>query len=165
MGKRIKHHIGGIIILVAVFLMFWPIFSRSPEPHAQYMTFSSQTQLATLPNPIDELLSQDQADFNELLGGEDLQYKPQPQGVKTWVIQLASFSEVDNATHFVTVLRAQGYQAYLVTVFNELEQRVTRVLVGPETDYKRAKILIASLQEDFNLEGMILPYNPFVRAQ
>ena len=78
----------------------------------------------------------------------------------TWIIQLASFANDNNATNLVDVLRNQGYNAYTESAVNTNELAITRVLIGPQVRHKYAEDLVSQLANEFGLDGMILKNNP-----
>lgn len=156
MDKGHKHYATGVVIFIGTILILWPIFVKQSASYPVYMTFSSQSEADSFPIPMEAFFLQDNETFGQ---GSLIQNVPGPE---TWIIQLASFSEINNANTLVERLRHGGYNAYCITASSDLGEPMTRVLIGPETRYSQANRLIGLLQKDFNLHGMVLPYNRFI---
>ncbi|HLV17363.1 MAG TPA: SPOR domain-containing protein [Pseudomonas sp.] len=73
----------------------------------------------------------------------------------TWTIQLASFSNRDNALRLQKTLRAQGYNAYVRTFENW-----NRVFVGPVIENAEAKRLRDQLHRQHKLDGKVVRFQP-----
>lgn len=76
---------------------------------------------------------------------------------QSWVVQLASFAEVDNARNLLARLQRAGYKAYIRSVVGAQGER-SRVLVGPWVVRARADEMQAQLQQQFQLAGMVVSY-------
>lgn len=76
---------------------------------------------------------------------------------QSWVVQLASFAEVDNARNLLARLQNAGYKAYIRSVVGAQGER-SRVLVGPWVVRARADEMQAQLQQQFQLAGMVVSY-------
>lgn len=77
---------------------------------------------------------------------------------EAWVIQVASFSNSENAKRLVKQLRAKGFDVY--TRENQLNQRtITRVFVGPIIDQRKVEQLQQQLKQQFQLKGVIKRYS------
>ncbi|MAZ44005.1 MAG: hypothetical protein CMF48_02330 [Legionellales bacterium] len=92
---------------------------------------------------------------------EAAKQKIEPEAVirKVWAIQLASFNEADNAEDLAQELRMNGYPAY-TTKAKQADKETMRVMVGPEIDKREAQNLKSVLKTRFNLEGIVVPYDP-----
>ena len=75
-----------------------------------------------------------------------------------WAVQLASFSQEENATKLRDRLRGDGYQAFLSNIKQDGE-RATRVAVGPLIDQDDAVKLKAELDERYALESVIMRFS------
>lgn len=78
---------------------------------------------------------------------------------KAWSVQLATFSDYQNAKRLENSLRKEGYPAYSIQSYNG-EKVLTRVLVGPELEQAKAKQLVDALSTRFELKGIVVPYDP-----
>lgn len=74
-----------------------------------------------------------------------------------WVVQLASFADIDNAQNLLERLHNAGYKAYIRTVGSERDE-LNRVYVGPWVVRARADEYQKQLQEQFQLAGLIISY-------
>ncbi len=77
---------------------------------------------------------------------------------EAYAVQLATFSNKENAKVLMEKLRAKGYDAYVRDAFGD--GRRMRVLVGPRIERKNAEQLRDKLSTDFALNGFIIPYQP-----
>ena len=77
-----------------------------------------------------------------------------PQG---WSVRLGSFSDADNADALLTRLQAAGYRAYTRVIQAE-QGNLTGVFVGPWLDRQITNGYQQSLQEEFLLAGIVVPY-------
>jgi len=85
-----------------------------------------------------------------------------PQG--DWVVQLGSFSSVDNASGLAEKLRTQGYNAY--TVPSQVDGKsITRVFVGPVVDREGANRLRDELARRSGSKGLVVAYDASTRAR
>lgn len=76
---------------------------------------------------------------------------------QAWVVQLASFADVDNARNLLARLQGAGYKAYIRRVVGDQGER-SRVLVGPWVVRARADETQTQLQQQFQLAGMVVSY-------
>lgn len=72
-----------------------------------------------------------------------------------WVVQMGSFKNKTNAIRLTNKLRAEGYKAFTREVKSTL-----RVYVGPEFKQASAASLANKLQQELNMHGIIVSYNP-----
>lgn len=83
---------------------------------------------------------------------------PTLESPEAYAVQLATFSNKDNAKVLMEKLRAKGYDAYVRDAFGD--GRRLRVLVGPRIERKHAEQLRDKLSAEFALNGFIIPYQP-----
>ncbi|MFP6824657.1 MAG: SPOR domain-containing protein [Pseudohongiellaceae bacterium] len=76
---------------------------------------------------------------------------------QAWVVQLASFADVENARNLLARLQSAGYKAYIRSVVGDQGGR-SRVLVGPWVVRARADETQTELQAQFQLAGMVVAY-------
>ncbi len=76
---------------------------------------------------------------------------------QAWVVQLASFSNKDNANRLIAQLRKSGFDAYLRNNSSG-NKMLIRVFVGPEINANKAKTLQKKLQNKFKLQGVVRKY-------
>ena len=77
-----------------------------------------------------------------------------PQG---WSVRLGSFSNADNANALLVRLQEAGYRAYSRVISAE-QGDLTGVFVGPWLDRQISNGYQQSLQEEFQLAGIVVPY-------
>lgn len=82
-----------------------------------------------------------------------------PDPNATWAIQLGSFRNKNNAIRLINRLRNNGYQAFMRHIPSTFGESI-RVYVGPESKKETAKELVAQLETDFHIKGIIIHYQP-----
>lgn len=80
--------------------------------------------------------------------------------VTGWAVQLASFSQIENADRLVKKLQEQRFPAYIQIMKTSKGKRITRVLVGPELDRNDAQQLLTKLEKLTQLQGIVVTYTP-----
>lgn len=75
--------------------------------------------------------------------------------VGAWTIQLASFSQKNNADQLVKKLKEKGFKAY-VSHDQSGKTILNRVYVGHELKREKADQLLKQLHQDFQLKGVIV---------
>lgn len=74
-----------------------------------------------------------------------------------WTIQLASFTQKNNADQLVKKLRAKGFAAYVHMARSD-KGDVSRVYVGPELKKLKASEIAKRLHEEFRMQGVVVEY-------
>ena len=74
-----------------------------------------------------------------------------------WSVRLGLFSNADNAVILLQRLQEAGYRAYLREIESD-EGRLRGVFVGPWLDRQLSAGYQISLQEEFQLAGIVVPY-------
>ena len=74
-----------------------------------------------------------------------------------WSVRLGLFSNADNAEILLERLQEAGYRAYMREVESD-EGRLRGVFVGPWLDRQLSADYQSSLQEEFQLAGIVVPY-------
>ncbi len=78
-----------------------------------------------------------------------------------WLVQVASFKELENAEVMSNLLVSKGYRSFIQAeslggkVFN-------RVCIGPELRREDAKLHIQKLKQDMGIDALLKPYVPQV---
>lgn len=78
-------------------------------------------------------------------------------GLSSWMIQVGSFSNHDNATKVVSQLREAGYDTHLETAQVQ-SKKVHRVRVGPEIDKARAEAKAKEIAKKFFHNPKVIRY-------
>ncbi len=83
-----------------------------------------------------------------------------PPGPKlsAWVIQVGSFSQLDNASDLVGRLRQAGFDTMEPESAIVGGKTVYRVQVGPEADRRRAEQLVPKIKQVAKLTGTVMSY-------
>jgi DedD protein len=74
-----------------------------------------------------------------------------------WIVQMGSFKNKLNAERLTNSLRAKGYKAFTLETKSNGQ---TRVCVGPEFKQMAAATLASKIQQDINMRGIIMTYQP-----
>ena len=74
-----------------------------------------------------------------------------------WSVRLGLFSNADNAAILLERLQEAGYRAYMREIESD-EGRLRGVFVGPWLDRQLSADYQSSLQEEFQLAGIVVPY-------
>lgn len=77
-----------------------------------------------------------------------------PQG---WSVRLASFGNQDNARNLMERLKNRGHRAY-TRQLSSAQGPLTAVFVGPGVDRATMTRLLEQLRDEFQLSGMLVPY-------
>jgi DedD protein len=82
------------------------------------------------------------------------------EGISAWVVQVGSFSNMENAKKVESDLQQKGFPAFVEDT--ELNgKKLYRVLVGPEVDKKRAEKMVPKLEpalKEWKLSGKLRRY-------
>jgi DedD protein len=78
-------------------------------------------------------------------------------GLTSWMVQVGSFSNLENATKVVEQLRQAGYDTHLETAQVQ-SKTVHRVRVGPEVDRNRADEIAQAITKKFFLTASVIRY-------
>ena len=77
-----------------------------------------------------------------------------PEG---WSVRLGSFSDSSNASKLLQDLLEAEYKAYSRVIQRD-QGELTAIFVGPWLDRNRADDYQQTLEEEFNLAGLVVPY-------
>lgn len=78
-------------------------------------------------------------------------------GVTAFAIQLGSFSSEANAKALESKLKGRGYRAFVEKIYLNTGS-VFRVRIGPEIGEAKAKALLARLESEISLKGILVRY-------
>ncbi|TXL01905.1 hypothetical protein BMR02_00950 [Methylococcaceae bacterium HT1] len=146
MNEILKQRIVGAIVITALAAIFVPMLFDDPVTNSDNFTNElslpegpindMQPSLDAIPKTTNQVLSQ------PVPAQVDLQTKAIKQSVKktnlkSWTIQVGSFSQKQNAIEFRDKLRKNKFTAYVDSVTNS-QGTLYRLRVGPELDEKRA---------------------------
>ena len=77
-----------------------------------------------------------------------------------WVIQVASFSSMDNAKKLVSNLKSAGHKAYRRDGKNKQGRVIHRIYVGPYIDKSRANNQLGAVSKISQSKAILLAYDP-----
>ncbi|HLB56509.1 MAG TPA: SPOR domain-containing protein [Coxiellaceae bacterium] len=88
---------------------------------------------------------------------QEIARMPINASTSAWEIQVAVFSDKENAEKMIAKLRAHHFEAYSRRVAVNRRHYIA-IFVGPEINFARAEILKKDLRRDFQLSGEIKKY-------
>ncbi len=77
-----------------------------------------------------------------------------------WIIQIASFSNKDNAVSFVEKLKTAGHKTYRQDIKNDQNKMIYRVYTGPYIRKEDAEKALKKVNQDSKLSGIIMLFDP-----
>lgn len=90
---------------------------------------------------------------------ESKQVQLAEQGAQAWVVQVASFSNLETANKLRDRLQEQGYKAYVRSV--ELgSNTVSRVYIGPKLDRAEAESIKSAVDRSLRVDALVLKFQP-----
>jgi cell division septation protein DedD len=130
-----------------LFHVYSPAFAskQSAVDYARKVTAASRKRVLNLGTPAVLELPADQSRHIE------------DQNAKAWVVQVGSFSSVDNARKLRDKLRKQGYTAFVDTGSTG-KKTLYRVRVGPEVKRQAAEKTRDRLNKRLQIQGVIRPH-------
>jgi DedD protein len=84
---------------------------------------------------------------------------PAEAGVQAWVVQVASFSNLETANKLRDRLQEQGYKAYVRSV-NIGSSTVSRVYIGPKLDRAEAESIKSEVDKSLRVDALVLKFQP-----
>ena len=78
---------------------------------------------------------------------------------RKWAVQVASFSQEENAARLIEQLRGDGYAAFVSHV-KQGGERATRVAVGPVIESEAAARLKAELDRRYDFDAVLVRFSP-----
>ena len=184
MDDGIKQRLIGAVVLVALMIIFLPMFfgdrnvetvdiliempakpaipefdiSKPVPPEKQRsieQPAAEKTEVAAKLEPELQIKQQAEKDLKELADKKvDANNLP-----VSWTLQVASFKERTNAEKLRDKLRKGSYKAYIKFRPN-VEPKMIRVFVGPVLERKTIDSLKASISKQYKLDGVVVRYLP-----
>ncbi len=167
MGQRLKRRLIGAIILIVVLIVSAPALFRGGDNHPLVVA----NMVPPIPNPPEPAIIKQLETPADPVNTEVIAGKPvaDPDGqsgldkeghLKAWSLQVASFSQKNNAEDLEQKLFSKGYTAYTRKQVREKQSPLFRVYVGPEVRTDELKAVRADLEKTMGLAGVIVRYQP-----
>ncbi len=180
MDPQLKQRVVGAAVLVAIGVVFIPIFldetdrenglpiapgigSEPPEDFNSRVvplgdTMMEQVERAMGATPQELTEPQDWSDGSPRIAVPLAEVTATPRtGVTAWVIQVGSFESEENAKALVEKLRKGGYTAFIEHLRDDTKFAY-RVRVGPELTKVTADKIRDELAKDIDLDGIVMRY-------
>lgn len=174
MNEQTRHRITGSLFLLAIAIIFLPMLFDGDgvagvqlEPiETDYIPpavqrFNEVVPASDFVERVAELRAEvDEQGFRKDTGarlGEPVLSVPN-DATEAWAVQLASFSDQDNARDFRDQLRADGYEAFVASYRPATGAVMSRVAVGPLLNASRAELLREELATRYETEARIMAF-------
>ncbi|OQK17650.1 hypothetical protein AU255_07230 [Methyloprofundus sedimenti] len=164
MNVILKQRIVGAIVITALAAIFVPMIFDDPVSDVDlYMNELALPQepkedfqplLDNIPKTTDQVLSKPiPAQVN--LQAESINQSAENTGLKSWIIQVGSFSQEQNAIEFRDKLRKSKFTAYVDSVTTD-QGTLYRLRVGPELDEKVALKTQQQLEVQYKVKTLLI---------
>ena len=159
MRLAVKYRIIGAVIVIAFIAIMVPSLFKHKDQHQLHLS-ENVPNAPTKPSivlsiPNDNVPTQSAAQTVAVKST----VKPILPAAKSYAIQVASFASQSNAQAMAKRMTAGGLAAFVKA--DHSKQRVLyRVLIGPEADRDVLSKTQTVLTKQFNVHGMIIPYQP-----
>jgi DedD protein len=184
MDPQLKQRVVGAAVLVAVGVLFIPIFlDQAKDEHPNPISIAREIEPPSGFNsrvvPIDDaemervergidaaseefvesaVAAQEPSDHS----GGTQQSPTEPTiaprtGVTAWIVQLGSFASEKNAKGLIGRLKKKKYTAF-IEPYQDGEKSAFRVRVGPELTKQAAERIRAALVVDLEIDGIVMRY-------
>lgn len=148
MLSKIKYRFIGGIVLIALIIIFAPMFFHSM---VRYQS------VKPVKRPALPAVTVAKAPAKLSITPPSSAIKQSVQPFKAYAIQVASFKEKSRVDALLASLTKEGLKGY---AYKPQASHFTRVYVGPFITKEKAKRLLTVLEKQYKLKGLIKPYNP-----
>lgn len=165
MNEILKQRIVGATVITALAAIFVPMLFDDPISEADNYTNElslpeepvndMQALLDTIPKTAEEVLSRP-APAQVDLQAETIKKSVQEADIKSWIIQVGSFSQEQNAKDFRDKLRKNNFTAYVDSITSADNNTLYRLRVGPELDEKRALKIKKDLEAHYKIKTLLV---------
>lgn len=173
MDEQTRYRVTGSLFLLAVLIICLPmIFDGEGEPPLEIeplevVTVSPEVTALDTVAPDSEIVARadelrgryDQEGFSTTDGtriGEPVLTTPTPE-TRIWAVQVASFSDSENASRMRDKLREQGFEAFISTARSG-ESVMSRVGVGPLLSQTDAETLQKELAQMLSVKARVMAF-------
>jgi DedD protein len=167
MDLRLKHRLVGAVVLIAVGVIFIPMLLDGPPPAPEPVTLERIPPAPGadhVPRRVDLELPPP-ADGGTAAAPPAAPAPAAPADgtegpAETWVIQIGSFSQADNARALRDRLRQEGYAAFDERITGPDGSPTTRVRIGPDLDRAKLERQLAKLHKEPEFAAAIILRHP-----
>ena len=174
MNEQTRHRLTGSLFLLAIAIIFLPMLFDGDGVAGVQLEPIETDYVPPMVQPFDEVVPDsdvvervaelraevDEQGFHRGTGarlGEPVLSVP-GDATEAWAVQLASFSDQDNAREFRDRLRADGYEAFEASYKPAAGGVMHRVAVGPLLNSSRAELLREELATRYETEARIMAF-------
>jgi len=164
MNETLKQRIVGAIVITALAAIFVPMLFDDPVSESDNFNNElslplepandMQPILEAIPKTPEQVLSQP-APVQVDLQAETIKQSVKQSNLKSWIIQVGSFSQEQNALEFRDKLRKNKFTAYVDSVSTN-QGTLYRLRVGPELDEKRALKTKQQLESRYKIKTLLV---------
>lgn len=165
MNETLKQRIVGAAVITAIAAIFIPMLFDSPIPNADLQTSElslpheptndRQKILDNLPKTRHEILTQSRLEKVNLQS-KKINKASKEANLKSWIIQVGSFSQKKNAIEFRDRLRKNDFTAYVDSVTTSNHGTLYRLRVGPELNEKRVLNTKIRLESRYKIKTLLV---------
>lgn len=174
MDEQTRYRITGSLFLIAIAVIVFPMLFDGeglPQVRIEPLEFSEETPVVPRREDVApeshliararELATQTDAegylsDRGSRLGEPVL--SEADEATRVWAVQVASFSDEDNALALRDRLRGDGYEAFISSLKRD-DEVLSRVAVGPLLNHDDADTLRQDLSDELALEARIVAFS------
>ena len=168
MNQKRKQRLTGALVLVAAAVIIYPLlFSGQYEEDVLALTIPEPPAAFEIPKYIERLeqplvVPEEPVDFESapaVAAVEQLSLGSNKIPV-SWSLQLAAFSQFNNAEQLQDRLRADGFHAYTREGKDSKGKSLYRVYVGPDLRKEKILKLRKAIEKDYSLKGLVVRFVP-----
>lgn len=189
MGEGLKQRLLGAVVLLGILVALAPAVFQGGNNHPLVLDAASvgkgqqsanlQDSLLVVPAgvkalaepaevvTIDQLATQEPVVHDSARPIVQPEVKKDPQAgterrgfMKSWVLQVGTFSNIANAKALVRRLQEAGYTAYHKDAKLNTGKVVFRVFVGPEVKQTLLEPIKTKLKKEMSLDSFVVKYEP-----
>ncbi len=164
MNEILKQRIVGTLVITALAAIFIPMLFDEPvmdtDNYSKELSLplqpanDMQALIESIPKSSQKILSHP-APAQVELQTQQIKQSIQQTPLKSWVIQIGSFSQKNNAQEFRDKLRKNKFPAYVDSIKNK-QGVLYRLRVGPELDEKRARKIQQQLENIYKVKTLLV---------
>jgi cell division septation protein DedD len=157
----LKQRLLGAAFLLSLAIAFIPVVF-SGESAATLTSQYTDVNAHPYQVALNKQLNRESADLQGTQSSREISYTyASSEDTKAWSIRVGSFSDPLIAQQLEQKLQQQGYEAYLQSSDGSLYN----VMVGPELAASNAQVVQKQLQQQLQLKGVVVPYEPIMYVQ
>ncbi|CAM3512831.1 SPOR domain-containing protein [Parendozoicomonas haliclonae] len=173
---RLQRLTGAVVLIAAAVILYPVLFTSEQADESLNLTIPEPPPAPEIPEYVEQInrplaIPEEPADFEP--PPEVAAESTSPSGVEktpptldteglpiSWTLQLAAFSQADNANVLQDKLRKDGYRAYTREGSAADNKSLYRVYVGPDLRKDKLLELRRAIEQSYSLKGMVVRFRP-----